>query len=718
MHSAPPPPKGLVSIQAVLDEDGVKAGNMVNLAGIVKDCRLPIPTRGSDFKMEITLFDLSTEDDRRDIRLSIFRPQDKMPDVKLADVVLLSSVKVQNWSGNQGLITHHSTTLNVYEGARIPKPPADASVALKKKAGDKTKTYGKKESEYVSYLYHSVDKYSLPTVEEFQEMTNKSLNVVGKFSTLDKIMVDKFHDLVVQVVRPPYNLGDKVTLWVTDYTVNNAFFDHVSGDSGGLSGDGSRDGDPYGYTSKFCVATSDSSPAWLGPFGKMSLQVSCWEPHATFLLHNVKDGAWVSLRNVNIKFGRNGQNLEGFMRGDRDEYRFKDGVCVTILETGPDRDSLDPRLVEALKRKRDHEKKERKAGRQTKNGLAATPDARKGQRVGGGQNGSGGAGFVATGVKRKNEEDKPKSKSKLKREKRKANARAAERLEKLKSGQLQDSGPVREPTPSAPDEIEESSAIELNPLVKCEAFGQKASTISEILQVHHAAFDVGKGERTAKKLPFVNLKYRAEVRVVDFFPCKLEDFAVRRKISEYDALSDDEDGGESSDGSSVSSGYGGNGGTYVWEWRFTLVLEDAVAESKGGSPVRMEVLVDKLEGQCLTGLDPEDLRANPEQLSELREKMFGLWGNLEELKRARLDRLDAKKRLQENLPPPCSDADSVPGAGDEEQLSNLPFSCCIKQYGVKTKTNKGNEANAGKGHKWTRVFALFGTKISPGSLGV
>lgn len=143
--------------------------------------------------------------------------------------------------------------------------------------------------------------------------------------------------------------------------------------------------------------------------------------------------------------------------------------------------------------------------------------------------------------------------------------------------------------------------------VKCEAFGRKASTISEILQVHHVASDVGKGERTPKKLPFVNLKYRAEVRVVDFFPCKLEDFAVRRKISEYDALSGNEDDGESSDGSSVSGSYGGGGGgTYVWEWRFTLVLEDAVAESKGGAPVRMEVLVDKLEGQCLTGLDPEE----------------------------------------------------------------------------------------------------------------
>lgn len=709
MHPVPALPKGFVSIQAVLDEEDVKPGTMVNLVGIVKDCRLPIPTRGTDFKMEVTLFDLSTDSDQRDIRLTIFRPQDKMPAINLADVVLLSSVKVQNWSGNPGLITHHSTTLNVYEASRIPKPPGDASVALKKKAGDKTKTYGKKETEYVSYLYHSVDKYSLPTVEEFQERADRSLNVITKFSTLNKISQDKFHDLVVQVVRDPYNLGDKVTLWVTDYTVNNAFFDHVSGGSGSPSGDGSRDGDPYGYTSKFCVASTDSSLPWPGPFGKMSLQLSCWEPHAAFLLKNVVAGSWVVLRNVNIRIGRNGQNLEGFMRGDRDQDRFKDGVCVSLLDAGGDRDSLDPHLVEALRRKRDYEKKERKAGRQASNVLPAASDAPKAQRMDSGQSGSGGVGATAAGNKRKNEEDKPISKSKLRREKRKANARAAERLEKMKNVHVRSSGQFQELTSPFPDETEESPAIELNPLVKCEAFGRKASTISEILQVRTVAIDVGEGQTVPSELPFVNSKYRAEVRVVDFFPSKLEDFAVRRKISEFDALSDDDDG-ESSDGSSTSSRYGGSGGAYTWEWRFTLVLEDAVPKSDG-TPDRIEVLVDKLEGQCLTGLDPEDLRNNPDQLLQLREKMFCLWGNLEEIKRSRQDSLDVKKRLQANLPPPCSDVDPAQGR-DAEQLSNLPFSCCIKQYGVKTRTANEKKADAGEGFKWIRAFALFGTKIS------
>jgi protection-of-telomeres protein 1 len=47
-------------------------------------------------------------------------------------------------------------------------------------------------------------------------------------------------------------------------------------------------------------------------------------------------------------------------------------------------------------------------------------------------------------------------------------------------------------------------------------------------------------------LPFENVKHRAAVRVIDFWPNKLEDFAVGRRVSEYEVLSD-YSGGESTD---------------------------------------------------------------------------------------------------------------------------------------------------------------------------
>lgn len=88
---------------------------------------------------------------------------------------------------------------------------------------------------------------------------------------------------------------------------------------------------------------------------------------------------------------------------------------------------------------------------------------------------------------------------------------------------------------------------------------------------------------------------RATVRVVDFFPSKLEDFCQARKNQDLDDLSDysgsdcsDASGSENDfdksedDGRSQSS-------TKVWEWRFALLVEDASLSSR--SKEKMEVLV-------------------------------------------------------------------------------------------------------------------------------
>ena len=48
----------------------------------------------------------------------------------------------------------------------------------------------------------------------------------------------------------------------------------------------------------------------------------------------------------------------------------------------------------------------------------------------------------------------------------------------------------------------------------------------------------------------------------------------------------------------------------------------------------------------------------------------------------------------------------------EARVSNEPFACCIKQYGVRRK-QRGSTAPRKHAveQEWTRVFALFGTKI-------
>jgi hypothetical protein len=64
------------------------------------------------------------------------------------------------------------------------------------------------------------------------------------------------------------------------------------------------------------------------------------------------------------------------------------------------------------------------------------------------------------------------------------------------------------------------------------------------------------------------------------------------------------------------------------------------------------------------------LRNDPKSLDELNEKLFILWGNLREFKR-----------------------------NGEQKLSNKPFECCIREYGVR--------ADEG----WFRLHKMFETTI-------
>lgn len=215
---------------------------------------------------------------------------------------------------------------------------------------------------------------------------------------------------------------------------------------------------------------------------------------------------------------------------------------------------------------------------------------------------------------------------------------------------------------------------------------------------------------------------------MDFHPSRLEDFAVSRRRTDNDCLSDNSADDIDPDSDSDDKGSGGrhNSRHRVWEWRFALKLEEALpaalAAKKDKRPATAWVHVGNPQAQLLTDIDAQDLRAAPhgeEALGRLREQMFKLWGDLEERK---ID-LEARKRetrdrILRGMPPPSS------GAGAEEadgsavdsrglgQISNKPFACCIQQYGVRVKAEEGEEDNAGEGKRWQRVFGLFGTKIA------
>lgn len=102
------------------------------------------------------------------------------------------------------------------------------------------------------------------------------------------------------------------------------------------------------------------------------------------------------------------------------------------------------------------------------------------------------------------------------------------------------------------------------------------------------------------------------------------------------------------------------------------------------------------------------LRKAPKALAELREKLFLMWGDLEEQKGRRSTALQP---IGENA-----------GHLEKEEIpKSKAFHCCLKEYGVKKKIhrsderedigNEGSQAEVDNDWVWERRWRMFGTTI-------
>ncbi|SCV26403.1 uncharacterized protein FFB14_01044 [Fusarium fujikuroi] len=659
---------GYVAIRDILDG---KIANkaLVNVYGLVSGFREAMQTKGKDYKCQVRLFDSSVDDDSL-IVFDIFRPKEDLPNPGLGDVMLIRQAKVQSFgSGGPSLLSTYNTKISQYKASKIPRSPSEASCALCPPSSLKDTAPGNKENAFVSAMYHSIDKSRLPSEETFETMVVASRNVKDKFKLLQDIQEGCFCDIVAQVVRPPHDGGDKMTLWVSDYTENPLFHNFSVGFDESSIG---RDGDPFGYTDKYTTAANP--PGWPGPFGKRCIQITCWEPHVTALRdQDMGTLAWVLVKNLQIKLGHSGANLEGFLREDRDPYGPK--ISIRMVGSNPDSENFDPRAKEGLQRKRQYERLRKGQAREIKEALRAGQKRKH-------------------GVESKSESKKGNSKSR--------------RNEKRSKSKANKQGEAREPT-----EQDVVPFMDLNSRVKCENEDKPASPIAEITKLvrHETTVD---DDLVKLPLPFVNLNYRANVRVVDFSPSNLADFAYPKKESEYEDLSDDGEESpsnsetEAEDEQPIQRTLDDFSRARNWEWRFFLELEDAVV-AENHKKQRLWVAVDNQSAQLLTGLDACNLRRDKQALVKLRDKMFTLWGNLEEKKAA------AQEAARKGKPPDDSDDDDQqqpePKNSGKTQLTNRAFPCCIKQYGIKVTEPEPSQANAGNGKRWQRMFQLFGARI-------
>ncbi|KAJ6036645.1 Telomere end binding protein [Penicillium herquei] len=598
-------------------------GGSSSVIGVVVDKMDIFRTRGSSacITFELKDEDLDGYAWEQCLKVKYFNDNEScIPHVMLNDVVLLRGVRVSQYQGRPFGVAS--------QGQRVPwaifradeDPSKSPSITAGPVTFDPTPTEKAKASALLERVQHKIQPQT-PQRTRRGTVPQQSTTVVeaslvatptprkGKMpvSLVKDAEPDKFCIIVAQVVKDHHYENDRSTIWVTDYTSNEGLPNHEKDDS--MTG---TDGDPYGHL-------SSKNKSWPGPWGKLTMQVTLWNPHASFARSNVIVGSIVLLSYVRPKISRNG-NLEAAIHEDK---KYPDKIHLKVVSP-----EYDVHAKELMKRRKEYWKIH-----------GDQKDGRKDDR-----------------------EDEPKPAKKQKVDEPKKTPR--------KEGN-------RTSLPVAA--VATSSRVKPNPQVKPRGVGIPTRSLDSILAAETHITKLPGG--LSYKVPFQNVGYSLLARVVDFYPQKLEDFAV--KVPSKSILDDDTE-------------------SMVWEWRFCLLVEGIEPlMSKNQQRQQLKLFVAGSEAEFLLCLDATDLRRDPHRLSELREKLFILWGDLEEQKQA----------VAGN---PVDDKDWKP-----VKSSSLPFMCCIKEYGVSCRHAQDPDAMAIDGQLcakeecfgWERRFSLYGTTI-------
>jgi protection-of-telomeres protein 1 len=151
-----------------------------------------------------------------------------------------------------------------------------------------------------------------------------------------------------------------------------------------------------------------------------------------------------------------------------------------------------------------------------------------------------------------------------------------------------------------------------------------------------------------------------------------------------------------------------------WEWSFALQVEEVsprlAAVKNAPPPSKLWLNVNHLEAQYLLGNavdDPADLHENTTLLNQLREKLYILWGDLEERKQSEDQDGDGERSTAKRAK---LDEEQRQTDAQEQQPSNLPFNCCVREYGVRL--DGGPPEEEAEVPQWKRQFMMFGVTIT------
>ena len=247
------------------------------------------------------------------------------------------------------MTNQRQTKFALFAASKIPAPPHSPLQALVPFFEGLDKKVDKSEADFVSHLHRTISRCNIPEEEAFIQMSLQSKNTREKFRELCDVKDGIFCDLVVQVVRKPFEGSLATTLWVSDYTENPSFYDFPD-----LS------------------AQEDTDGAGSFPKGQISMQISCFDEHMDHIRElGVTKDTWITIKNVQIIHSRTGSNLEGKLRGSRGDPRdISRAMKISVLNP-TDREDLTPRHKAALERRRDRLRAEKRKDQLVEEAAAA-----------------------------------------------------------------------------------------------------------------------------------------------------------------------------------------------------------------------------------------------------------------------------------------------------------------------------------------------------------
>jgi protection-of-telomeres protein 1 len=247
------------------------------------------------------------------------------------------------WNKAISLLSNHSSEFHVLPALKIPRGPNEVPRAEWQLTPSKSSAPRTEETTYVALASLNIGGMSLPSSQEFEARVAQSMNVKDKFSLLKDVESNNFYNLLGQVIKIFDGSSSRMTVYLSDYTANSSFYEYVWNENSHTSDD--RDRDEYGNKASKPRAGKD----WPGPFGRLAIQLTLYDAHADFVRDNVEVDEWIFLRNVQIKFGNMGGCLEGFLRGNQNQY--ESAVRVEVMKQREERGGNEVRLKDATRRK-------------------------------------------------------------------------------------------------------------------------------------------------------------------------------------------------------------------------------------------------------------------------------------------------------------------------------------------------------------------------------